>query len=187
MTLPTTTLIRLDGRDALDLLHRISTQQLRDLQPGRCRTTLFCDFRGRVQHRAGVARTADGAVWLVRPDAPGADLIGVVDRQIFRDDVRLVDLSDGHRVGAAAAAAPSARGTVDDRDGLPVALRLEGGIDWRVDPNPEDPGLDEAARIRLGWPRHGHEVRDAFNAFEVGLARDVHLDKGCFTGQEALL
>jgi len=47
--------------------------------------------------------------------------------------------------------------------------------------------LTEAARIRLGWPRHGHEIRDEFNAFEIGLARDVHLDKGCFTGQEALL
>jgi folate-binding Fe-S cluster repair protein YgfZ len=27
---------------------------------------------------------------------------------------------------------------------------------------------------------------EAFNPFEVGLAREVHLAKGCFTGQEAL-
>ena len=46
--------------------------------------------------------------------------------------------------------------------------------------------LAESARITLLHPRHGHEIADAFNPFEVGLAHEVHLAKGCFTGQEAL-
>src|SRR4029077_14656564 len=37
-----------------------------------------------------------------------------------------------------------------------------------------------------GGARHGHEIVEAFNPYEVGLAADVHLDKGCYTGQEAL-
>src|SRR6185436_19095602 len=46
--------------------------------------------------------------------------------------------------------------------------------------------LSESARIVLLHPRHGHEIAEAFNPFEVGLAHEVHLAKGCFTGQEAL-
>src|SRR5689334_24827944 len=42
-------------------------------------------------------------------------------------------------------------------------------------------------RIRAARPRHGHEVTSSFTPFEVGLAHEVHLDKGCFTGQEALM
>src|SRR5216117_513860 len=84
-----TTRIRLDGRDALDLLHRVSTQSLRDLASGHCRTTLFCDFRGRLQHRVAVAHASDGAVWLLRDDAPADPLVELLDHQIFRDDVRL--------------------------------------------------------------------------------------------------
>lgn len=181
------TLIRLDGRDALDLLHRISTQHLRELEPGRCRTTLFCDFRGRLRHRAAVARTADGTVWLVRADAPSAELIDAIDGQTFRDDVRLDDMSAGHVVTAVPAWPGVEAESLDEHEGLPMTLHLDGIVDWRIDPAAEIAALDEPGRIRLGWPRHAHEIRDAFNPFEVGLARDVHLDKGCFTGQEALL
>ena len=181
------TLIRLEGRDALDLLHRISTQHLVDLEAGASRTTLFCDFRGRVQHRVAIARTADGGVWIVRADAPATELLASIDRQIFRDEVRIEDRSAGTEVVLAASAVGAPPGTFDEREGRPQVLHLEGGVDLVVAPESETPALDEVARIRLGAPRHAHEIRDDFNPFEIGLARDVHLDKGCFTGQEALL
>ena len=182
-----TTLIRLEGRDALDLLHRISTQHLRELEPGHCSSTLFCDFRGRVAHRVAVAQASDGSVWLVRVDAPADELMAQVDRQIFRDDVRMEDVSARATVIAIAAPTGAAAGTISERDGVPTVLHLDRGIDLLVGPVPSVPGLGEAARIRKGAPLHGHEIRDAFNPFEIGLASDVHLDKGCFTGQEALL
>jgi len=142
------TAIRLTGRDALSLLHRISTQALLDLKPGQSRATLFCDFRGRLLHRALVSVAEDGAVWLRRPDAPGAELAAFLDRHIFRDDVAIEDRSE---------MAP-----------------------------PEPTASEERARIRAGGARHGHEIAEAFNPYEAGLAADVHLDKGCYTGQEAL-
>jgi folate-binding protein YgfZ len=142
------TQLRLTGRDALPLLHRISTQALLDLKPGETRATLFCDFRGRLLHRALVAVAEDGALTLTRWDAPGAELAKFLDRHIFRDDV-----------------------AIEDRSGGAV---------------PERSGAQERARIRAGEARHGHEILEAFNPYEVGLAADVHLDKGCYTGQEAL-
>src|SRR5437762_11969801 len=91
----TTTALRLTGRDTLPLLHRVTTNALEDLQPGEARATLWCDFRGRLQFRAIVAVASDGAVWLLRADAPGAELAAAIDKIVFRDDVR----SEERRVG----------------------------------------------------------------------------------------
>lgn len=181
------TLLRLEGRDALDLIHRITTQHLRELGAGECRATLFCDFRGRVQHRAIVAHSGPGIAWLIRADAPGAELFAQVDKQIFRDKVVMEDWSDRSPVTATRSAAGAVAGTVESHDGVPVRLHLPDAIDLVVGDAAAITPLDETARIQLGAPRHGHEIREDFNALEVGLARDIHLSKGCFTGQEALL
>src|SRR5881394_2906858 len=87
------TTLRLTGRDALSLLHRISTQALLDLPSGEERATLFCDFRGRLLHRAVVSVDEDGAIGL-RSETPAAELAAFVDRHIFRDDVAIEDRSD---------------------------------------------------------------------------------------------
>ncbi|MBI5710109.1 MAG: hypothetical protein HZC42_07385 [Candidatus Eisenbacteria bacterium] len=187
------TVLRLEGRDALGLLHRLSSASLADLAPGRARATLFCDFRGRMLHRAVAAVTGDGAVWLLRDDAPAPELAAYLDRHVFREDVRLADLSAGWSVGRVPArGVHPAPGTSHERDGIPLAaaaepgfvLEVRGGAASGVAPAP---ALAEARRIRAGLPRHGHEIAGEFNPFEVGLAREVHLAKGCYTGQEALL
>jgi len=76
--------LRLEGRDTLPLLHRISTQALLELRPdtrGRRSSASFavgCSIMG------GVVVTSDGAVWLLRPDAAGAELAAFIDRHVFR-------------------------------------------------------------------------------------------------------
>ena len=186
------TALRLEGGDALSVLHRIATQSLADLEPGRARATLFCDFRGRVLHRAVVCVTSDRAVWLLRDDAPTLPLHDFLQRFVFRDDVRLgVPHQDWAvrllpRDPGARAPEP---GTVRERSGLPHEVRVRPEFSLLLEPPdapPPDAGL-ERARILAGLPRHGHEISEAFNPFEVGLATEVHLRKGCYTGQEALL
>lgn len=181
------TVLRLTGRDVLGVLHRISSQHLEDFAPGTARTTLFCDFRGRLLHRAAVAHTADGAVWLVRDDAPGAALAAHVGHHVFREDVRIEDRSADMTVWA--------EWTDDDdrieaRDGVPVAVPEGRGFRLRLATAgahaPPDAGLRERERITRGRPRHGHEIHEDFNPYEVGCADEVHLSKGCYTGQEAL-
>jgi folate-binding protein YgfZ len=187
---PATTALRLTGRDVLPLLHRIGTQALLDLAPGGARATLFCDFRGRLLHRAVVAVTADGAVWLLRHDAPGAALAAFVDRHVFRDDVKIEDHSAVLWVaGAEGAQRPAAtleRGAIPERveAGDGVALIVRAGA--RPSRAPAAQAERERRRILAGRAAHGHEIAEAFHPFEVGLAADVHLDKGCYTGQEAL-
>jgi folate-binding protein YgfZ len=182
------TALRLEGRDVLTVLHRISTQFLADLPRGGARATLFCDFRGRLLHRAVVARTADDAVWLLRDDAPGASLAAWVDRHVFREDVRIDDRSGAIAVWTPSHEARLVTGTLEERGGIPVAVRVDEHASLAAGPAPPDAAAiaDARARIEAGRPAHGHEIAEEFTPYEVGLAHEVHLDKGCFTGQEAL-
>jgi folate-binding protein YgfZ len=200
------TLIRVEGPDALDFLHRISTQSLIDLARGAARFTLFCDFRGRLLHRSVVAHASDGAVWIARDDAGSAELIEYLERHRFREDVRIADASDSTMVttraesgeGAATDAAADLDfvGRVLEHDGRPRTIAFDSGYAIQVeDVGRADPRAipraaseaEESRRIAAGRPRHGHEVHPDWNPFEVGLAREVHLNKGCFTGQESLM
>jgi folate-binding protein YgfZ len=176
------TALRLTGRDALGLLHRTTSQALADLARGEARTTLFCDFRGRVEHRALVVRTSDDAVWLLRADAPGAPLAAAVDRSIFRDDVVIEDRS-GELAFVCARAPLGVHGVIEERDGVPRVVAVGDGTLLACDGR--EP-LTEADRIAHRLPRAGHEVTPEANPFECGLGAAVHLAKGCFTGQEAL-
>ncbi len=152
-SIPALSALRFVGRDVLGVLHRVTTNDLASLAEGASRATLFCDFRGRLLHRALVVRTADGA-WLVT-DSPGDALAEFVDSKVFREDVKLAEGPTSVPASLAAIA----------RDAF---------------------GADEAARIESGLPRFGHEVTEDFNPYEANLAREVHLSKGCYTGQEAL-
>lgn len=184
------TALRLSGRDTLALLHRISTHAVTDLAPGQARATLFCDFRGRLIHRAVVGLTADGAVWLLRDDAPGQTLASFLDRHVFRDDVRIEDHSARWSVRPRPSGGEAAESVLHERDGIPVTVWVGPSETLDVGENPADagdPAERERARVRAGRPAHGHEIVEAFTPFEVGLAHEVHLDKGCFTGQEALM
>ena len=185
----TGTLLRLEGKDALALLHRISTQSLLELSPGQACATLFCDYRGRLLHRAWVAVTRDHAVWLVRDDAPTLPLSDFLERFIFREDVRVGVPREDWSVRPVQGSLGLEPGAVRERDGLPGEIQTRP--DWALVLEPATarttaPDL-EHARILAGLPRHGHEIAESFTPFEVGLGHEVHLRKGCYTGQEALL
>jgi folate-binding protein YgfZ len=84
---------------------------------------------------------------------------------------------------ALALAPAGADGVLGERDGAPLAAATGDGTMLALDGRAS---MSEAERIARLLPRHSHEIADAFNPFEVGLAHEVHLAKGCFTGQEAL-
>jgi tRNA-modifying protein YgfZ len=182
------TALRLRGRDALTVIQRISSQQLETLERGHARTTLFCDFRGRLLHRAAVVRASDDALWLLRDDAPGAELAAHVDRHVFREDVTIEDLSP--QWTARAEWRNDDVSSIEEHDGIPVVVPEGRGFHLLLVPAAQaralDPARFERDRITRGRPRHGHEIHEDFNPYEIGCGDEVHLSKGCYTGQEAL-
>jgi folate-binding protein YgfZ len=186
MDLSPGSLIHVDGTDALTILHRIGTASLTNLEPGRTRATLFCDFRGRLLARALVARSADGTVWLARDGAPAAPLIALLEDAVFRENVRLTDVLGDREVVAAGDEDPPP-GSLQEDGTFVEAVRGEDGPALVVRPaSPRDAAREERERIAAARPAHGHEIVADFDPFEVGLAHEVHLAKGCYTGQEAL-
>lgn len=185
----TGTLLRLEGRDALALLHRISTQSLLELAPGEARATLFCDYRGRLLHRAWVAVTGDRTIWLLRDDAPTIPLADFLERFVFREDVRIGVSREDWSVRHVPSNVGLSPGMVRERDGLPHEIQTRPDWSLVLVPPTAPPALPELERARIlaGLPRHGHEIAESFTPFEVGLGPEVHLRKGCYTGQEALL
>lgn len=181
--------IRLSGRDALGVLHNISTQSLLDLAPGEARLALLCDFRGRLLHRFAAARLADGSVWLAREDGGGASLAAAIDKSVFREDVNVEDRSEEFAVSAGWDATPG-RGHVIEADGRPARIEIPGCPSLVLAPagaGAPDAASWNAERIAHGWAAHGHEITEGFTPFDVNLGAGVHLDKGCFTGQETLM
>ena len=82
----------------------------------------------------------------------------------------------------------------DDAPAAPLAAFLDRQI-FREDAQIVDRSSNAAIpererewdRIRAGHARHGHEITEEFTPYEANLAEAVHLDKGCFTGQESLM
>jgi len=174
------TLLRLEGKDALPLLHRISTQKLDDLAPGRARATLFCDYRGRLLHRAWVAVTSDRAVWLLRDDAPTLALNDFLERFVFREDVRLgvprEDWSVRLMPRDPGQEAPEP-GAVRESGGLPHEVRVRPEFSLVLVPPgvpTADPGLEYLRILAMlaehGWssrrvvPHGGHQLSLAIAA-----------------------
>jgi tRNA-modifying protein YgfZ len=183
------TVIRMSGTDALDVLQRISTQNLATLEPGVARPTLFCDFRAHLLHRALVVRSSD-AVWLLHDLADAADLLAHIDRHVFREKVALENLSAQWRVRAAWDDGPP---SVTWNNGVPMRSPEGHGCHLVLEPAAGTPVPasrefedGERKRILAGRPRHGHEIHTDFTPFEIGAGDEVHLSKGCYTGQETL-
>lgn len=180
--------VRLTGRDVATVLQNVATQRFDDLPADEPRLTLFCDFRGRLLHRTVALRMADDSVWLVREDAPGDSLAAYLDRNVFREDVKIEDLSTAWRVRSF----PERIGaeTRIERSGETIRMRIAGAPDYELTTGVPDAAADpgwEETRIRAGWARHGFEITNDFHPFEVNLGHAVHLDKGCFTGHEILM
>lgn len=109
--------LRLEGSSALDLLQRISTNDVNALAPGSGCPTLFTSWHGRILERVEVFRQPDGVLLLGGPGRAAA-LTDTLRRNIFfNDDVRIQDLAPDWQlfdlVGPAADKLPGQSGLLE--------------------------------------------------------------------------
>jgi tRNA-modifying protein YgfZ len=200
--------IRLAGNDVLRYLHAVSTQHTLDLRPGDASQALLLSPKGRIEFAFGLAVLDDG-VLLDTEAAAAPALAERLARFVFRYDVTVGPPLPGAAslLGPGAGAAVAAAGLPDPGPGGAAAA----GPDLVVRPTPvgadllgpdaaaaaaalERNGvargpteLWELARVAHGLPRPGHELTDDVLAEEAGLlGSHVHLDKGCYPGQETV-
>ncbi|MFC6152920.1 YgfZ/GcvT domain-containing protein [Nocardioides yefusunii] len=175
--------VRVSGPDRLTWLHSLTTQHLAQLPPKQWTQVLVLSPQGHVEHHfAGVD---DGEAFLAHTE-PGAGqaLVDFLDRMRFmlRVEVTLVeDLAVCWRPSPAGTPETEAVGTYDfvPTDRLEAYAAAAGPACGLM--------AFEALRIERGEVRLGLDTDHRTIPNETTWLRDaVHLDKGCYRGQETV-
>jgi tRNA-modifying protein YgfZ len=168
--------IRVDGPDRLTWLHSLTTQHLESLAPGVATETLILSPHGHVEH--ALTLVDDGvACWIHLEPGTSEELLAFLTRMRFMLRVDVTDVTSD--VAVIAELAFGAR-----RESLiPRSLLADHAARRRPI------GLDawEALRVAAVRPRGGFETDHRTIPHEVNwLTTAVHLDKGCYRGQETV-
>ncbi|TXL62276.1 CAF17-like 4Fe-4S cluster assembly/insertion protein YgfZ [Aeromicrobium terrae] len=165
--------LSITGPDRLTWLHSLTTQHLEQLEPGVRTEVLLLSPQGRIEH--AFAGIDDGETfWAHTEPGAGEALVAFLDSMRFMMRVVVALVPDR----AVVATGPDAWELVrrDELAALPDRLGAPVGV-W----------AHEALRIAAGIPRFGLDTDDRTIPNEVGLlGRAVHLEKGCYRGQETV-
>lgn len=208
------TLIEVTGPDRLTWLDSITSQSVARLAAGESTELLVLDPQGHVEHAAGVFDDGETA-WLIADSGDAEALTTWLQRMVFRSRVSVTVRPEALLVGFFAGGDAEASVAASAPHGVPVIWRdpwtqVRGGghqysevIDhpgadyaWSVAvlaegevPTGPFAGLlaAEALRIAAWRPRWAAEVDEKSIPHETDWIRSaVHLNKGCYRGQETV-
>ena len=167
--------LRIAGADRLTWLHSLTSQHLESLAPEVWTEALVLSPHGHVEHHL-VLRDDGAATWIhVEPGTLPA-LAAYLESMKFWSAVEVEDVSSSYAVlsviGGEDLLVPRSDLLASvEQTGLP----LVGHGAW------------EALRVEAGRPRFGFETDHRTIPHEIGwLETAVHLDKGCYRGQETV-
>ncbi|MFL6158077.1 MAG: YgfZ/GcvT domain-containing protein [Marmoricola sp.] len=175
--------VRVSGPDRLTWLHSLTTQHLLDLKPGEPTTALILSPQGHVEHAMHAVDDGTSFTAHVEPGT-AADLVGWLDRMRFMMQVEVTDVTDEvavawRPVDGGAAGLGAGKYDLVPRSELTAYADAAGPAagTWAY----------EALRIARGEPRFGLDTDHRTIPNEVGwIPSAVHLDKGCYRGQETV-
>jgi tRNA-modifying protein YgfZ len=180
--------VRVAGPDRLSWLHSLTTQHLTALAPGQAAEALLLSPHGHVEHALYLVDDGEAA-WMHVEPGTAADLVAFLDSMRFMLRVEVADLTADYALvwTPPGAPAPDCRARVADH-GRETFLPRAELADWgRSQPEPAGLWAYEALRIAAHRPRLGFETDHRTIPHEVGwLPTAVHLDKGCYRGQETV-
>lgn len=169
--------LRLEGPDRLTWLHSLTTQYFLDLAPRVWTDALVLSPQGHVEHAFSGYDDGEAFVAHTEPGA-AAPLLEFLERMKFMTRVELSDVTDTVAVTWRASSTGAAYELVP-REQLTTYAAAAGpacGM-WAF----------EALRIARGEPRHLIDTDTRTIPNEAGwVGPAVHLDKGCYRGQETV-
>ncbi len=200
------------GDDALDLLNRLSTNDLELLQPGGGMATVLTTNKGRIIDLLRVLHLGDRLLILTSPGTSDR-VVEWIDFYTFAEDITVADAAPdtSHFLfvgeGAGDALSEAGFGAWDlveplshaIADGTHTIVRADlGSIPaWEViAPHGQDIRADgierhganvlETLRIEQGVPAFPSELNDSRNPLEANLKPHINFNKGCYIGQEVV-
>jgi len=206
-------IIAVPGADRLSWLHSLTSQHLTELANGHGTEALLLDINGRVEQHMVLANI-DGTTW-IDTEASGADsLLRYLQKMVFWADVQPRDAAE--ELAVLSVRGPTADLLLELPGEVYGVTPLSGGGFVRRMPAPEGtqaadvlvprPSLTEwwerlrsagaraagswayeALRVEARRPRAGADTDERAIPHEVGwIGRAVHLNKGCYRGQETV-
>jgi len=183
--------VTVSGADRLDWLHLLLTQHVAELRPHQAVEALILSAHGHIEH--ALYLVDDGTTtWLhVEPGTQGA-LVAYLESMRFFYRVEIEDVTDRYAVmylPAGSIRSLPTRWTVRETPyGRDVFVPRDSVTDFAERAGPAIGVLAyEALRIEAHRPRLGLETDHRTIPHEVGwLDTAVHLDKGCYRGQETV-
>lgn len=208
--------LQIHGKDRIEILNRISTNDLVNMQVGEGRPTIFTNANGRIIDRVTVYNRADSLLIITEPGR-GDAIQQFLTRQIFfNDDAQVTNITAQSHMFALhgpqtpniiQAAGIDAPYYDDNLQSVPIFAAPQKAIvesSWIVivldAPNahhiwqqftqngakPTGSIVYNMLRIRAGKPAFGRELTTDFIPLEIGLWDEVSFSKGCYTGQEII-
>ena len=197
--------IELGGADRLDLLHRLSTNDLEEMPANSFRRTVFTDPVGRMIDVVTVLALSE-RVLLVTSTGRLQALQDWLQRHIFFQDDVTVMVSERPWSLHGAYGPEAAEMALSEIPAADTLITSDQGVIWPIDrpvsgylflmrPDQSDPdwGAHPAAadayeilRIEAGLPKIDSEILEDSIPLEVGLWDEVSFEKGCYVGQEII-
>ena len=195
------------GRDAKDLLHRLATNSILNLERGKGVSTVFCTNKGRMIDWAVVLDRGDDLLLLSgNPER----LSGHIQQYTITEDVTVrnymaielivcgpgsgallgVDLEPWSFTDVHLGEVQVQIVSVEPLNGeafvilAPDAVALRRSLAEHA--RTLTPQEVEESRVLSGIPTAPNEINEDHNPWEAGLDRAVSLTKGCYVGQEVL-
>lgn len=166
--------VRVSGPDRLTWLHSLTTQYLEGLEPHLPLDLMILSPQGRIEHQ--MSAVDDGETfWMHLEPGAGPALVGFLEGMRFMMRVE-VALDDSRAV----------IGRHDIIRGLTWELIDRASLS-EVEGTPVGTWAHDALRIEAGVARFGIDTDERTIPNELGvLGGAVHLDKGCYRGQETI-
>ncbi|MEY3316923.1 MAG: hypothetical protein RLZZ503_125 [Actinomycetota bacterium] len=194
------------GEDRLTWLNDLFSQKLDDLKPGVSVEALWLDAQGRIVRDFHIVDDGEKS-WLITYSTELANLLTQLQRMVFRAKVTIEDVSEDYAVVATWAKDVSGS-VISWQDPWPEVTA--GG--WRYGEGPSEPwnyreSLVPVDQVDSVWKEFKHCGTMALDALRVAamrptgpneidekalphefdwLASAVHMNKGCYRGQEAV-
>ncbi len=180
--------LRISGADRLTWLHSLTSQHLEALPAGEASEALVLSPNGHVEHALYLVDDGE-ATWVHLEPGTAGTLVGWLDSMRFWSKVEVEDVSASYAVVWEPTVQPSEQhltrvwhGALPGRDVFVPREQLATYVE-----KPAGLWAFEALRVEAGRPRLGFETDHRTIPHEVGwLATAVHLDKGCYRGQETV-
>lgn len=209
-------IVQLTGKDAQDLLHRLSTNDLSALQIGGVVQTVLTNEKGRIVDVLSVLKTAAESLLLIGQTHGGESLRQWLEKFIIMEEARAENITNHYShlllytTGSQdrndwIAQNPDQFTTLERQESHAIAFIERWGIariQHLLCPSESYEMLAqmlqglgyltreisdyEFYRIASGIPAYPNELSIEYNPMEVGLMEMISFTKGCYIGQEVI-